>query len=134
MALLVVACVYAMVWCYIVFGAERDGNQRSVDAYATNVTCSRNWLVLGAAWSCQADVVIGGRSHPYSSFASALTPADVGTPVPMNRLESDGRPTDSFTPARARPELGPLVPVLWLVLGGAALFGAVKLWPRKTSV
>jgi hypothetical protein len=141
--LVALICLYGMVFTYIVFGVDRDRSSSamgSVDAYAKNITCSRNWFVLGATWSCRADVEYERKTYGYSSFASALTPADIGQPVPMTKVRSNSGRKDPnarpfFHPARLRPEVKGLLALSWLVLGSTALFTVMFLpvWNRSAS-
>ncbi|GLY48919.1 DUF6346 domain-containing protein [Lentzea sp. NBRC 102530] len=55
-----------------------------VMGYAQDISCHRNWWAFGLLWDCTATVVANdGRRDHYHSDNSMLTPADIGTQVPM---------------------------------------------------
>lgn len=128
--------LYGAFFSYVVFGVERDkspystGSGPSVDGQAKDITCDRNWFVLGAGWRCRATVVTpDGKGYPYSSFSNALSPAD--REVPMTALKIRGKKTTSFQPAHlpAQSTLG----MLFGFFGSAvlAIGGPIALWPRR---
>ncbi|GGN13976.1 hypothetical protein GCM10011609_63190 [Lentzea pudingi] len=72
------------------FGGE-DGSGGETKGYAEDISCSRNWWAFGALWSCDATIVANdGKRYRYHNGNSSLTPADVGTRVPMtnNRVRT----------------------------------------------
>jgi hypothetical protein len=126
--------IYGFAFVFIVFGEDRDGRftgVRTADAHVENVTCARNWFVLGATWNCRATVVTpDGKRYPYSSFASALTPNDIGRNVEMSKTSEKGQGS-YFTPTRPRPS-APVVYLLGMVVfGPLAMVGPFVLWPFK---
>lgn len=99
-------------------------------ARADNIQCQRNWFLLGTRWDCSATVTDSdGKQYRFTSDSSLLTPADIGTKVPMTKFAwKDSPPT--FTPARAE-----FTPMPWNLIGtlvfiAAAFVGAFMLWPR----
>lgn len=119
--------LYAAIFVGTFWAGHTDGGE--AEATASNVQCERNWLLLGTRWSCEAVVTDSdGARYRYTNHASMLTPADVGTDVPMEQFNHVGaRPT--FSPAR-----GAFTPEPWNVIAGFALgigafAGLAFLWP-----
>lgn len=128
---------YCAFFSLVVFSVGRESEpysgdgSREVDGHARDVTCSRNWLVLGATWSCEATVVTpdGGR-HRFSSFANSLSPADEGAEMTANRTRS-GKKATTFHRTN-----GPTVNTLGMVVGGfggigLAIIGPIVVLARK---
>ena len=117
------------------FGGEA-GSGGEPKGYAENISCKRNWWAFGALWHCNATIVSNdGERVPYSSKNSSLTPADIGTRVPMtNNRVSFSR---SYQPSvewasveRREPSKGLVV----LCLVGApaiALFITFRMFRKK---
>jgi hypothetical protein len=126
--------IYGVAFVTIVFKEDRDGknpSSRVVDAHAENITCTRNWFVLGATWNCRATVVtLDGKRYPYSSFASALTPDDIGHPVEMAKtnVKGEGR---YFTPTRPRSSMALVYLPGFIGSALLAVGGPILLWPRR---
>lgn len=91
--------IAAVLWIVALYTAQAgtlffDGEAGSggdQKGYAEDISCTRNWWAFGALWSCTATVVADdGKRYPYSSKNSALTPTDIGKPVPMtnNRVRA----------------------------------------------
>lgn len=84
---------YSAFFGFVVFSVGREQppfrqEKTEVDAWARDITCSPNWLVLGAVSRCEATVVTkSGERHPFSSFANTLTRDDVGREVPMTQIK-----------------------------------------------
>ncbi|GLY48920.1 DUF6346 domain-containing protein [Lentzea sp. NBRC 102530] len=111
------------------FWADRGDGGPAV-ATAEEIQCSRNWFLLGTRWSCSAVVTdTDGKQYRYTNDSSVLTPADIGTKVPMEKFTYKKSPP-TFSPARAS-----FSPMPWHVIGMFALIilaftGAFALWPR----
>jgi hypothetical protein len=138
--LLVVIGLYGAFFSLVVFmvGRDRsgeDGESRSSNAIAKNITCTPNWLVLGVVSKCRATVVTSdGRTYAFSSFTNELSADDVGQEVAMTEHRGRGYkapPTGSFHPSRIyrRNTFG----MLFLGLGSVcvATVGPLVMWPRK---
>jgi Family of unknown function (DUF6346) len=82
----------ALTWLTVLYGAQTalltfggevssGGEQKG---HAQDISCKRNWWAFGLLWSCEATIVANdGKRHPYRSDNSMLTPADIGSQVPM---------------------------------------------------
>lgn len=111
------------------FWADRGDGGKPV-ATADDIQCSRNWFLLGTRWSCSAIVTdTDGKQYRYTNDSSVLTPADIGTKVPMEKFTWRKSPP-TFSPARAS-----FTPMPWNMIGTFALIvlafvGAFVLWPR----
>lgn len=132
--LVLVLGLYGLFFSGIVFGYERDdvrASTRAEDARAEDISCSRNWVVLGATWSCRATVVTpDGQRVPYAGFASALTPADIGHDVAMSEIRVKGHGSQ-FVPTRDRPRATAMLLLSLVLFGSAVVLGPIVLWPRK---
>ncbi|MEO6082870.1 MAG: hypothetical protein ABIQ18_07170 [Umezawaea sp.] len=126
--------IYGVAFVTIVFKEDRDGknpSSRVVDAHAENITCTRNWFVLGATWNCRATIVtLAGKRYPYSSFASALTPDDIGHPVEMTKTNAKGE-SRYFTPTRPRSSMALVYLPGFIASAILAFGGPILLWPRR---
>jgi hypothetical protein len=129
---------FAFIWLALcLYGAAFLGSfwadagaEGTPSATAENIQCSRNWFLLGTRWSCSAIVTdTDGKRYRFTSDASLLTPADIGTRVPMKKFTWKSSPP-TFTTARAEftPKPWNLIGTFALIALGAA--GAVVLWPR----
>ncbi|MDX3662747.1 DUF6346 domain-containing protein [Streptomyces sp. ID05-26A] len=111
------------------FWADAGDGGKAV-ATANDVQCSRNWLLLGTRWSCTAIVTDSdGKQYRYTNDSSVLTPADIGTDVPMEKFTYRDAPP-SFSPARASFTPMPWNQIGMFAFGIAAFAGAFFLWPR----
>lgn len=128
------AVIWLLLCLYTAFfiGAywANTGPAYEAKATADNIQCSRNWLLLGARWSCSATVTdTDGKQYRFTSDSSQLTPADIGTKVPMAKFDWKDSPP-IFATARAE-----FTPMPWNLIGTfafiiAAFVGAFMLWPR----
>jgi hypothetical protein len=126
--------IYGAAFVSIVFNVDRDAKNarpRAVDAHAEDITCDRNWFVLGATWNCRATVVtLDGKRYPYSSFASALTPDDIGHPVEMAKTNVKGE-GGYFKPTRPRSSMTLVYLPGFIGSVLLAVGGPILLWPRR---
>lgn len=122
-------CLYAAIFLGSFWSGA--GQQSTATATASDIQCSRNWLLLGTRWSCTAIVTdTDGKKYRFTSDASLLTPADIGTEVPMRKFTWKRSPP-TFTTARAEFNPHP-----WNIIGAFAsvalgIAGAIVLWPRN---
>jgi hypothetical protein len=102
-------------------------------ARANNIQCQPNWFLLGTRWDCSATVTDSdGKQYRFTSDSSLLTPADIGTTVPMMKFPGK-KPPPSFSTARDEftPKPWNGIAVFVLILLGLA--GAAVLWPWRRS-
>lgn len=122
--------IYGILLSISIFsGVKHSGGQP--DAYATDISCSRYWFTLGLTWSCDATVVDNkGKRWSYTHTNSALTPADIGTQVPMRSTGFTGGRSKAqrFATAEHKPGQPALLLVGVAVSGGAAIAAIWLLW------
>lgn len=136
--------VAAIIWIAALYSAQAStllfngvpGSGGPPMGHAENITCARNWWAFGLVWSCNATIVANdGQRHPYSDNSSALTPAAIGTQVPMTlrdvRSSRSSQATPTWAPAeRKDPSKG--LSVLGLMgFPAVALFITFRLFRTK---
>ncbi|SES04614.1 DUF6346 domain-containing protein [Lentzea albida] len=92
------AVLYGAQAALLTFGGEVSSGGEP-KGHAQDISCKRNWWAFGLLWSCEATIAADdGNRHPYRSDNSMLTPADIGSQVPMttNRVRS-GRSSQAST-------------------------------------
>lgn len=84
------AVLYGAQAALLTFGGEASSGGET-KGHAQEISCHRNWWAFGLLWSCEATIVGNdGKRYAYRSDNSILTPADIGSQVPMttNRVRS----------------------------------------------
>lgn len=117
------------------FGGEASSGGET-KGYAQDISCSRNWWALGVLWSCDATIVANdGKRYRYHNGNSSLTPADVGTRVPMTinsfRTTRSSAPSVEWGVAELRAPIKALVALCLVVPPGVAFLMTLRMFRNR---
>lgn len=117
------------------FGGEA-GSGGETKGYAENISCSRNWWAFGVLWSCDATITANdGERYSYHSNNSSLTPADIGTRVPMTtnyvQFSRSYAASEEWALAERREPVKALAALSIVGLPGVAFIITVRMFRKR---